>query len=70
MNKSLLIIGFTLSLYNYSCTDILDTEMRLLDSTESVNLCKYEDSVVLVVNVASRCGYTYQYESLQNLYDK
>ena len=24
----------------------------------------------MVVNVASRCGYTYQYESLQNLYDK
>ena len=70
MKKSLLIIGFTLSLYSYACTDVLNTEMRLLDSTESINLCKYEDSVVLVVNVASRCGYTYQYASLQNLYDK
>ena len=70
MKKSLLMFGFILSSYSYACSDILDTEMRLLDSNESVNLCKYEDSVILVVNVASRCGYTYQYASLQNLYDR
>ena len=70
MKKSLLIFGFILTSYSYACSDILDTEMRLLDSNESVNLCKYEDSVILVVNVASRCGYTYQYASLQNLYDR
>ena len=43
--------------------------MRVLDSSESVNLCEYTDQVVLVVNVASRCGYTYQYSSLQKLYE-
>ena len=43
--------------------------MRVLDSSDKVNLCEYEDKVILVVNVASRCGYTYQYASLQTLYD-
>ena len=44
--------------------------MRLLDSSETINLCSFEDHVVLVVNVASRCGYTYQYASLQKLYEQ
>ena len=57
------------SFYSEACSDLLDTEMRVLDSSESVNLCEYTDQVVLVVNVASRCGYTYQYSSLQKLYE-
>ena len=60
---------FTLSSYSFACTDLLNTEMRLLDSSEKINLCKYENQVMLVVNVASRCGYTYQYASLQQLYE-
>ena len=42
------------SFYSEACSDLLDTEMRVLDSSESVNLCEYTDQVVLVVNVASR----------------
>ena len=52
------------------CPKVLDHEIRLLDSAQSVNLCEYEDKVILAVNVASRCGFTYQYESLQELYRK
>ena len=44
--------------------------MRVLDSSETVNLCKFEEKVILVVNVASRCGYTYQYATLQKLYEE
>ena len=69
MNKLLLTLFFLLSSYSYSCSNILNTEMRLLDSSETINLCEFEDKVILVVNVASRCGYTYQYESLQELYE-
>ena len=58
------------SFYSEACSDLLDTEMRFLDSSESVNLCEYTDQVVLVVNVASRCGYTYQYATLQKLYEE
>lgn len=53
----------------FACPDILNTEMRILDSPTTENLCKFENKVILVVNVASRCGYTYQYASLQSLYD-
>ena len=69
MNKFLLPFLLFPSLI-FACSDILNTEMRLLDSSETINLCEYEDQVMLVVNVASRCGYTYQYASLQNLYDE
>ena len=51
-----------------NCPNVLDHEVRLLDSKETENLCQYKDKVILAVNVASRCGYTPQYTGLQNLY--
>ena len=35
-----------------------------------INLQNYKDNVIIVVNVASRCGFTNQYEDLQNLWSK
>ncbi|WP_308418299.1 glutathione peroxidase [Iodobacter fluviatilis] len=37
---------------------------------ETVDLAQYAGSVVLVVNVASQCGFTPQYEGLQALYER
>ena len=70
MKKILIfLLGFYLSsCLLANCPDLLDHEVRLLDSKETINLCEYKDKVVLAVNVASRCGYTPQYEGLQNLY--
>ena len=69
MKKLVLVSVLFISSYSYACSDLMDTEMRILDSSETINLCEYSDQVVLVVNVASRCGYTYQYASLQKLYE-
>ena len=35
---------------------------------EAINISKYKKNVIVVVNVASRCGFTNQYEDLQNLW--
>ena len=48
---------------------ILDFKMKDIDGRE-VKLKKYKGNVLLVVNTASKCGYTPQYESLQAIYDK
>ena len=71
MKKIFIFLSLILGNYAFAdCPEVLDHEVRLLDSSETVNLCQYEDKVILAVNVASRCGFTYQYESLQALYEK
>ncbi len=37
---------------------------------KSINLNDYKGKVILVVNVASRCGFTNQYEDLQNIWEQ
>src|ERR1700704_3889650 len=47
----------------------LNFTMNSLDG-KAVNLAKYQGNVVLMVNVASECGYTPQYEGLQELHKR
>ena len=50
---------------------LLDQDFRRLASTDEVNLCEaYSGKVVLVVNTASKCGNTPQYDGLEKLYDQ
>ncbi|MBK1643564.1 glutathione peroxidase [Thiocapsa imhoffii] len=52
-----------------TCSHLLDIETRRLASDEVVNLCEsYQGQVILIVNTASRCGFTSQYEGLEALY--
>ena len=49
------------SFYDFKANDINGKE---------VSMSSYEGKVVLIVNVASSCGFTPQYEGLQKLYDE
>lgn len=49
------------SIYDFTVQDINKGE---------VNLSDYSGKVLLIVNTATGCGFTPQYEGLQNLYDK
>jgi len=52
-----------------SCPAFLDHEQRKLHSTDTVNLCELAaGKPMLVVNTASRCGYTGQFEGLEALH--
>lgn len=51
-------------------TDLLDVTMKDIDGKEVELDEAYRGKVVLIVNVASKCGLTPQYEGLQALYDK
>jgi glutathione peroxidase len=48
---------------------VLNFTMRGIDGKD-VDLSKYQGKVVLFVNVASKCGYTPQYEALEALHEK
>ena len=46
-----------------------DMNIKSITGTE-INLSDYKNKTVLLVNVASKCGFTKQYSNLQTLYEK
>ncbi len=52
------------------CQSVLQHQFPRLQDDAPQNLCQYAGKVVLVVNTASYCGFTSQYEGLEALYAK
>lgn len=50
------------------CPAVLNYSFPGLQDSKPVALCQYAGKVVLVVNTASYCGYTSQYDGLEKLY--
>ena len=55
------VVNSASSFYDLAINDI---------NGKKINLAKFKGKKVMIVNVASRCGYTSQYEDLQALYEK
>ncbi|MBA4382489.1 MAG: glutathione peroxidase [Sideroxydans sp.] len=51
------------------CPQLLDRTITTLQG-EKINLCQYAGKPILVVNTASKCGYTPQFEQLEAMYGK
>ncbi len=48
---------------------VLDFTVKTIDG-QDVNLSQYKGKVLLIVNTASQCGYTPQYEGLETIFEK
>lgn len=71
--KNLIAITLSLVFSNaMACENLLlDQNFRRLASDEIVNICDaYQGKVLLVVNTASKCGNTPQYDGLEALYER
>jgi glutathione peroxidase len=64
------VLTACLSTAAFACPDLLKHTVEPLTGGKPQSLCQYEGRVVMVVNTASECGYTGQYEGLQALHKK
>ncbi len=73
MRNSILIVVFMFSFFNLSHASYeklaYNFKFKNIDGSE-LSFDTYKNKIIVVVNVASRCGYTPQYEGLQKLWEK
>ena len=64
-----LVTIMTSAIANAACPDLYNHQFTTLQG-EKINLCDYQTKPILVVNTASKCGFTPQFEALEGLYKK
>jgi glutathione peroxidase len=69
MKKLLMVLFFGLTMVSYSQKSFYDFKVENIDGNK-FDLASLKGKKVLVVNTASKCGNTPQYEDLQKLYEK
>ncbi|WP_440054033.1 glutathione peroxidase [Pseudoalteromonas sp. T1lg65] len=74
MFRKILVAGLVVCFSSYTsaqqCDDFTNVELRKLRSSDSINLCEFKDKPLLIVNTASNCGFTGQFEGLEKLHQK
>ena len=74
MNK-LILIGLSIFMFFFKSTTMANYDKIFYDfeiesiNGETIKFSKYKNKVILVVNTASYCGFTKQYDELQELWD-
>ena len=53
-----------------SCSPLLSHSFLRLQDEVPQNLCQYQGKVIMVVNTASYCGFTGQYDDLEKIYSR
>lgn len=66
---SLLFLLLSVDMAQAACSELYNHQLTTLQG-EKINLCDYQDKPILVVNTASKCGFTPQFEALEGLYAK
>jgi glutathione peroxidase len=68
MKLLFVVMLFTNLIFGEKIMSIYDIKVKEIDGKE-ITLEKYKNKVMLIVNVASKCGFTGQYEGLEKLHE-
>ncbi len=69
MKILIILLVFLSSILGANMQNIYDIEVKTIDG-KTIKMSEYKNKVLLIVNVASFCGFTPQYEGLEELYKK
>lgn len=66
--SALVLLALPVSVAHAACEGLYNHQFKTLQG-QSFDLCEYQSQPILVVNTASKCGFTPQFESLEQVYE-